>query len=211
LKEQQPAEVLKAYQPLTVSKIIDESDTIRSFYLTPKNGKLTVFQPGQFLPLKLDIPGQDQPVYRTYTISNAPGEDHYRLSIKREDAPAGIPDAHPGVCSTYFHQHVAEGTQILAANPRGAFVLDTENDLPQVFISAGVGITPMMSMLEAHLEQQGSSPAYFIHGARNGKAHAFKNRIQEIQRDHVHVKPLIAYSQPTAADTLEKIIRWKAD
>ncbi|MEO1653742.1 MAG: MOSC domain-containing protein, partial [Bacteroidota bacterium] len=201
-KKQQELKTLKAYQTLRVSKIVDESENIRSFYLTPQEHKTEIFQAGQFLPIKLDIPGQYQSIYRTYTISNAPGKDYYRLSIKREDAPAQIPQAYPGVSSTYFHQQVKVGSEILAAPPRGKFYVDTQTNLPLVFISAGVGITPMISMLEYLLEKKDPRPVYFIHGARNGREQAFKNLIQAAQANHPQLKSYIAYSQPLDSDKL---------
>ncbi len=203
-KKEREIEEQKAYQALRVSKIVEESETIRSYYLSTPDEELASFQAGQFLPIKLDIPRQYQSVYRTYTISNAPGESYYRLSIKREDAPADTPNAYPGVSSNYFHSHVQEGSEIMAAKPRGKFYLASDSRLPLVFISAGVGITPMISMLEALLAQQDPRAVYFIHGARNGKEHAFKEQIQAIQKNHPQVKACIAYSKPLDSDTLEK-------
>jgi nitric oxide dioxygenase len=63
---------------------VPESDIITSFYLVPEDGKpLTPYSPGQFFPLRLDIPGEPKPLNRTYTLSDCPNPDYYRLSIKR--------------------------------------------------------------------------------------------------------------------------------
>jgi len=204
LKRDREEQGLKAFDLLTVTKIVDESETIRSFYLQPKDKRTEPFQAGQFLPVKLDIPGQYKSIDRNYTISNAPGEGFYRLSIKREDTPANDPDAYPGVSSNYFHKQVKEGDNILAARPRGKFLLDNGNHLPIVFISAGVGITPMISMLEFLLKQKDSRKVYFMHGARNGKEHSFKDKIQHIEGTIPHVNSLIAYSRPISTDRLGK-------
>ena len=103
---------------LVVDRKVKESDTITSFYLLPEdNEPLAAFLPGQFLPLKLDIPGQYKPVLRTYSLSDSPNKDYYRLSIKREPAPPDRPDLYPGVSSTYFHDEVGPGSKLLSKSP----------------------------------------------------------------------------------------------
>ena len=79
---------------------VPESESITSFYLTVEDGEpLDAFLPGQFLPLRLNIPGQYKPVFRTYSLSDRSGAEHYRLTIKREPAPPDLPNAYPGVSS----------------------------------------------------------------------------------------------------------------
>ncbi|MCK5391269.1 MAG: MOSC domain-containing protein, partial [Deltaproteobacteria bacterium] len=127
------------YITLTVSKKVPESKTITSFYLVSEGKEpLPSFLPGQFLPLKLDIPGQYKPVIRTYSISDSPNKDYYRLTIKREPAPPDRPDLYPGVSSNYFHDQVEPGTKLLAKAPRGKFFLDSKSENPVVLLSAGV-------------------------------------------------------------------------
>jgi len=100
----------EAYRILKVTKKVPESEDITSFYLEAADKKpLDSFLPGQFLPLKLDIPGQYQPILRTYTLSDSPSEKFYRLTIKREKAPPHLPNAYPGVSSNYFHDQVEAG------------------------------------------------------------------------------------------------------
>jgi len=121
-KEKITTQAREAYRTLVVSKKVLESKTISSFYLKPDDGKsLDPFLPGQFLPLKLDIPGQYQPVIRTYSLSDTPSAAQYRLTIKRESAPANEPKAYPGVSSNYFHDQVERGSKILTMAPRGKF------------------------------------------------------------------------------------------
>ncbi|MGD8854288.1 MAG: MOSC domain-containing protein, partial [Gammaproteobacteria bacterium] len=97
----------EGYRTFVVDRKVPESETITSFYLVPEDGgPLPPFKPGQFLSFRLDIPGQTKPVTRTYTISDRPDADYYRVSIKRETPPAHRPDAPPGLSSNYFHDHV---------------------------------------------------------------------------------------------------------
>ncbi|MBW2190706.1 MAG: MOSC domain-containing protein [Deltaproteobacteria bacterium] len=191
------------FRTLVVTQKVPESETITSFYLVPEDGNpLDPFLPGQFLPLKLDIPGQFQPVLRTYSLSDAPQKNYYRLTIKRESAPPNQPDAYPGVSSSYFHDGVEVGTKLLAKAPRGRFVLDPEGETPVVLLSAGVGLTPLISMLNAIVESGSPRPTWFIHGSRNGRVHAMGESVREIARAHDNVHAHTRYSRPAAEDVI---------
>ncbi len=185
------------YITLTVSKKVPESKTITSFYLVSEGKEpLPSFLPGQFLPLKLDIPGQYKPVIRTYSISDSPNKDYYRLTIKREPAPPNRPDLYPGVSSNYFHDQVEPGTKLLAKAPRGKFFLDSKSENPVVLLSAGVGLTPLISMMNAVVDSGSNREVWFIHGARNSAEHAMGDHIRKVAQryDNVHVH--VAYSKP---------------
>lgn len=189
------------YQELEVTRKVRESATITSFYLKAKDAApLDPFLPGQFLPLKLDVPGQYLPVIRTYSLSNRPGEDHYRITIKRETAPPDRPEAYPGVSSNYFHDRVDVGSSLLAKAPRGKFYLDPNGATPIVLVSAGVGLTPLMSMLEAISVVGSDRPTWFVHGARNGRVHAMGPLVRRIAFENENVHTHIRYSRPTADD-----------
>ncbi|HYP04441.1 MAG TPA: FAD-binding oxidoreductase, partial [Cyanobium sp.] len=140
------------WRPFQVVRKVKESEEITSFHLaTVDAGPLPRFAPGQFLPIRLEIPGQPRPVIRTYSLSDFPDGDSpstYRLSIKREPAPENL-DVPAGVASNFMHDHIGEGSIIEARPPSGAFVLDLTLPTAAVLISNGVGITPMMAMLMA--------------------------------------------------------------
>lgn len=170
-----------------------ESDVITSFYLRRADSKpLADYEPGQFLPIRLDVPGADSPVSRTYTLSDAPGSDVYRLSIKREGGDA--------VVSNHFHDRLKVGSVIQAMAPRGKFALDRSSERPVVLISGGVGITPMIAMAN-HLAPTGRR-TYFIHGAQNGSVHAFGRHIRQMADDNPDFTAHIRYSHPTGSDRL---------
>ena len=146
-KAQTTIQTKEDFRTLVVDRKVPESETITSFYLVPEDEKpLASFLPGQFLPLKLDIPGQWKPVLRTYSLSDSPNKDYYRLTIKKELAPHDRPDVYPGVTSNYFHDQVEPGSQLLTKSPRGRFSLDPHADTGVVLLSAGVGLTPLVSM-----------------------------------------------------------------
>jgi len=190
-----------AYTELECVKVEPESDEVMSFYLRrPDGSALAPWVAGQFLPIRLTVPGQEKPVIRTYTISTAPNSDHYRLSIKRI--------APNGVASNYFHDHVTTGSRIEALPPRGKFVLDATSDRPVVLLSGGVGITPMMAFAETLLEKGRASGAFrsitFVHSARDGKAQAFSKHLRAAAAEHPSLKLHVTYSKPCETDVLGK-------
>lgn len=130
----------QTWRPYRVVQIVDESRVIRSFHLQPADGHaLPSFEAGQHLPIRLSATG----ALRNYTISSAPGEAAFRLSIKRE-----------GQVSTHLHDRLCVGDLIEALGPRGQFTLDATARRPAVLIGAGVGITPMISFLR-HIVTEG--------------------------------------------------------
>lgn len=168
-----------------------ESELITSFYLEPVDGApLLAFTPGQYVSLVLSIDGE--PVRRNYSLSDAPGKPWYRISVKRE---AG------GRVSGWLHDEARVGTLLRLLPPCGDFVLHDpqERKRPLVLLTGGVGITPAMSMLEA--AAPGGRPIRFIHAARHGGVHAFRERVDAIAARHANVERLYVYDAPRAQDT----------
>ena len=185
-----------SYLDYEVVDVVPESGTIRSLVLRRADGKAPAsYRPGQFLPIRLDIPGQDGPVTRTYTLSDAPGGEGYRLSIKRE-----------GLVSRFLHDHARVGFRLQAMAPRGRFFLDAQSERPVVLLSAGVGITPMIAMA-GHLLNEGERTrhfrrTYFIHAARNGEEQAFAETLRDWTRRYDSLTAHVRYSQPSPTDRL---------
>ena len=184
------------WRRLTVARIEKESETIASFYLTPEDGKaIASYKPGQFLPIRLDIPGEEAPAKRTYTVSEAPNGQFYRLSIKREAE---------GLVSRYFHDHMKPGSVLEAMAPRGKFTLEENSQRPVVLISGGVGITPMIAMLD-HLLLEGARTGvpravYFLHGTHDGSEHAFGRHVRMLAGEFESLSVHIRYAKPRAGD-----------
>ncbi|MBN3905601.1 MAG: 2Fe-2S iron-sulfur cluster binding domain-containing protein [Nostoc sp. NMS1] len=193
--------VWQDWRNFVIVRKVKESEEITSFYLQPEDkGEIPNFQPGQFLTIKLDIPGQDKPVIRTYSLSDYPEKcEYYRLSIKREPAPNGL-DVMPGIASNFMHDRVQKGSVILAKPPNGKFVLDVRKSIPIVLISNGVGITLMISMAKASSLLNPTRPIWFVHGARDGKFHAFRDEVREIARQNHNLNMHFCYSRPTPED-----------
>lgn len=189
------------WRKFVVVRKVKESEEITSFYLKPEDkSEISNFQPGQFLTIKLDIPGQAKPVIRTYSLSDYPEPcEYYRLSIKREPAPQGL-DVLPGIASNFMHDRIHEGSVILAKPPKGKFVLDVNKSLPAVLISNGVGITPMLSMVKACSRLNPDRPLWFLHGARDGRFHAFRDEVLAIAQQNPNLHVHFCYSRPRVED-----------
>ncbi|TWT06833.1 NO-inducible flavohemoprotein [Planococcus sp. CPCC 101016] len=162
------------FKDFIVARKVKESEVITSFYLKPKDGfNVPPYTPGQYISVRLSMPGEDFLVIRQYSLSQAPKPDEFRISVKREN------DNDPnGVVSNYLHSSINEGDRIEVSAPAGVFVLDTTKTTPIAFISGGVGITPMMSMFETVANTTPGRPTTFLHGARNPLQQAFDEDIQ---------------------------------
>ncbi|HEX8543599.1 MAG TPA: NO-inducible flavohemoprotein [Pseudomonas sp.] len=159
-----------------------ESDEITSFYLKPADaGPVLDFAAGQYLGLQLHINGIE--MRRNYSLSAVPGGGQYRISVKREPH---------GKVSNYLHDQVQVGDSLQVFTPSGEFIL-AASDKPLVLISGGVGITPTLAMLEAALET--SRPIHFIHCARNGGVHAFREWVDNLAARHPQLKRFYCYDE----------------
>ncbi|MGF1671324.1 MAG: FAD-binding oxidoreductase [Balneolaceae bacterium] len=178
-------------RPFKVIKKVKESDEITSFYLQPNDDKgLIHFRPGQYLPIKVEVPSKDKVVYRNYTLSDRPGKDYYRLTIKREKN---------GLVSSYMHESVSEGDVIQAESPRGNFYLPEDRDTrPIVLLSGGVGITPMLSILNHVVDNDTDREVWFIHGSRNINAQIKLDKLRLLDESKPNIHVHIHHSRPVA-------------
>ena len=171
-----------------------ESAEITSFLFEARDGAaLPMFEAGQYLPIELEVPGVDGPVSRTYSLSGPPSTARYRISVKREPL---------GSASRHLHDSVDVGTIIDARHPSGEDLLLPCVQCSVALISAGVGITPMMSLLHALAAEGGERPVWFVHGARDGDHHIMANETRELaaRRKNVHLH--FAYSRPGGKDKM---------
>lgn len=171
------------WQPYRVIKIVEESSVIKSFYLQPQNDQRPTFQAGQFLTLRAEVEGNE--AIRTYTVSSAPGDKNFRISVKCKSAKDNnIPE---GIFSTFLHQKLSVGDVIDAKAPTGAFTFDATVKRPAVLISAGVGITPMIAMarhaLLEGIRTRSIRPLTLISAARSHSQRAFFSELKEISKN----------------------------
>ncbi|MGY4315927.1 FAD-binding oxidoreductase [Bradyrhizobium sp. JR3.5] len=162
------------WRPFKVTGIVDESRSIRSFHLQPDDGAgLLPHQAGQHLPIRLALPGSDKPVIRTYTLSVAPSDGMYRISVKRE-----------GLVSQHLHDTIHVGDIIEARAPSGGFTIDAREKRPAVLLAGGVGITPMLAMLRhvvyEGLRTRGIRPTFLFQAAHARAERAFGDELQQL-------------------------------
>lgn len=187
------------WRDFVVERVEAESEIIKSFYLRPADGATVVrHRPGQFLTFRLELPGRGV-LKRNYSISSAPGERGYRITVKREPAPSDAPQAPAGLASGWLHDEVRPGTVLQAAPPAGDFVLE-DDAAPVVLLSGGVGLTPLVSMLEAIAETGAQTPIWFVHGAQNGRVHAMGDRVRALAATHPAIRMAAFYAEPGEAD-----------
>ncbi|MBI1902577.1 MAG: 2Fe-2S iron-sulfur cluster binding domain-containing protein [Planctomycetia bacterium] len=200
-RREQEALHWNGYRKFVVQRKVCEADNVCSFYLAPHDGKrLPLFKPGQYLTFRLKIPGRDKPVIRCYSLSDAPRSEYYRITIKRVGPPPQQPDSPPGLVSNYFHDHVHEGDILDVQAPNGHFVLDPADRRPVALIAGGVGITPLLCMVNSIAARETVRPMWLFYGVRNGKEHAMKEHLRELAGRHEHIRVVNFYSHPTDQD-----------
>lgn len=166
------------WRAFTIKKIIDESAEIKSFYLYPSDEKsIADYQAGQYISVQVFVEelGLIQP--RQYSLSSAYNPEYYRISVKRENAIGENP---AGMVSNTLHKK-SEGDTVMLSSPAGIFSLKPAG-VPLVLISGGVGITPMLSMLETN-RATSQHKTVWVHGCRNAAVHAFKDDVDTISKE----------------------------
>ncbi len=158
------------WQPYRVERVVDESGAVKSFELLPPEGAEPQFSPGQFLTINIEIEGRSH--VRTYTVSSAPSDRLLRISIKRD-----------GLVSSYLHDNISPNMTVEARSPAGEFVLDYEK--PAVFVAAGIGITPMISMIREGffraIKYRVQQPMVLFYQVRDETQLNFSEELKEFQ------------------------------
>uniref|UniRef100_UPI003BA02FC3 NO-inducible flavohemoprotein n=1 Tax=Aeromonas jandaei TaxID=650 RepID=UPI003BA02FC3 len=169
-----------------------ESELITSFLLTPQDGKpVLTFQPGQYLSIKLVHPELEHHEIRQYSLSDAPNGRDYRISVKREPQ---------GQVSNLLHDRLQAGDKIEVMPPTGDFYLKADSQTPVVLLSAGVGLTPMMSMLNQLLASDHQADVTWLHACEHGRVHAFREDIRSKISQHTNLVSRVWYREPAESD-----------
>lgn len=193
------------YRKFVVDKVLVEAENIRSYLLTPHDGKkIPGYIPGQYLTFRVSIPNISQPVVRCYSISDGLQSDHYRITVKKVPAPPKQPELPPGLVSSFFHDQVHQGDILDVQAPRGHFVMNLQDKRPLVMIAGGVGITPLYSMISSLVENQSDREVHLFYGVRHSAEHAFRGVLQEIHNDPGNrVSIYNLYSEPLPQDQID--------
>ena len=191
----------EGFKLFRVVRMEKESSNITSFYLVPSDGApVPVFKPGQYITVRVGTPS-GQTTMRNYSLSDKPGQDWLRISVKREEGIEA--DAPEGYVSNYLHNTVEVGKEIEIAAPCGEFFLDVSEKHPRplVLLAAGIGITPLMSILLTALDTMPERDIVFIHGSLNEAVQAFKSTLDALAQAHPRLKIHYRYSDPVTPGT----------
>ncbi|MEO6947723.1 MAG: NO-inducible flavohemoprotein [Nitrobacter sp.] len=173
---------------------VRESSVITSFVLSPADGKPVLrHRPGQYLTFRFGAAGEPT-MKRNYSISCAPNGNHYRISVKREANGMGG--------SRFLHDHVGVGDVLEATPPGGDFFLPEPPQRPVVLLSGGVGLTPMVSMIETIAENHPGLETHYVHGTMSSATHAMEDHVRSLAQQHGGIAIANFYSEPREDDAL---------
>ncbi|MCQ0990514.1 NO-inducible flavohemoprotein [Jiella marina] len=179
------------WRAFRVEAKIRESEVITSLVLRPVDGgRVLAHKPGQYLTFWLELPGE-QTQKRNYSISAAPNGETYRISVKREPQ---------GSASNWLHDSAEVGTVLKVSAPAGEFFLNHQPERPVVLVSGGVGLTPMIAMLETLAKMGTNVPVHYVHGALNGAMHAMRDHVRHLASSTSSVDATTFYLEPRPED-----------
>ncbi len=177
------------WRDFRVEEVVQESSVIKSFVLRPVDGRpVMTYKPGQYLTFWFEIPGRP-PIKRNYSISSAPNGETYRISVKREAQ---------GLASGWLHDEAVAGTVLKVAAPAGEFFLEGQPERPVVLLSGGVGLTPMVAILEALVASGPDVPVHYIHGTHDRETHAMRDHVRTLAARGKAVRATIFHQTPLA-------------
>ncbi len=192
----------EGWRKFRVDMVVNESPSIRSYYLIPHDGKsIPGYLPGQHLTFKLKIPGASKPVVRCYSLSDS-GErpSYYRVTIKKQTAPLQPPSLPNGVASGHFHENIERGDVVDVRSPSGKFYLDLTEKSPIVLIAGGIGLTPSLCMLNTLVDISSAREIWLFYGVNNGSDLIMQDHFRTLTNTHRNIKVRKIYSNPSDQD-----------
>jgi nitric oxide dioxygenase len=191
------------YRKFVVERKVPENDIVSSFYLRPADGgPLPAYIPGQYITIRIDHP-RTPTSPRNYSLSDSPGGKTFRISVKRESRLAA--DAPDGLISSFLHDEINAGDELEIGPPCGEFTLDPAavQQRPIVLLAGGIGVTPLLAIAKALVQNRVSVPIVFVHAARNSRAQALAGEIRALS-DHPNVSTHVIYDDPLPTDVPER-------
>lgn len=179
-------------RPFRITAKNPQSALITSFEFAPVDGQpVADYQPGQYLGVWLKPEGFPHQEIRQYSLTRKPNGKSYRIAVKREPG---------GQVSNWLHNDATVGDIVHLAVPAGDFFLDVTPETPVTLISAGVGQTPMLAMLDTLVSRQHSAQVNWFHAAENGDVHAFADEVAQLGAQLAHFSSHTWYRLPTDTD-----------
>lgn len=178
-------------RPMTVYAIQKQSALVKSFILSTADGApLTQFSPGQYVSVAVDFPeGKRQ--LRQYSLSDASNASYWRISVKKEQQPQ------PGQVSHWLHEKIRVGDTLMVSQPFGDFRPDLQAE-KIVLLSAGVGITPMISVLNQLAKHRPQAQVLFAHAALDAAHHAHVEDVNAARQQMPGLQVVTFHEKPDA-------------
>ncbi len=171
-----------------VKEKVSESELVTNFTFVPVDGgEVRDYSPGQYIAVRVKPKNAENVEIRQYSLSDKYNPDSYRISVKKESSPE------LGMVSNHLHDHLNVDDTVELMPPAGAFFLK-HDDKPTVLISAGVGITPMMAILETMVDKGIKQPILFLHACKNSQQHSFQQRVENLSSTNIDMKNFYWYS-----------------
>jgi ferredoxin-NADP reductase len=196
----EPPAAWSGFRSTRVVEVVHETGTVVSLRLAASDDQvLPAAQPGQFVAVRLGLGDGHPPTSRSYSLSGSPASSGYRISVKREPH---------GTFSTFVHTNICTGAVLELSAPRGRFTLNT-GEAPVLLVSAGIGATPVLSMLHALVQTGSRREVWWLHGARNSAEHVFAAEARGLLARLQNARTQICYSAPLMTDTLGQDYTYK--
>jgi ferredoxin-NADP reductase/MOSC domain-containing protein YiiM len=195
--------VAPGFRALTVTAMDEESADVLSLTMQSRDGgPLPMALPGQYVVVRLPLAAggaaasaeasAPKPIFRSYSLSGPLSSERYRISVKIEPH---------GAAGNYLREHVRVGDALDVSAPRGSFILQS-GERPVVLLSAGIGATPVLAMLQALAAARSTRPVLWLHGARDRRHHPFAAEVRRLMLALPNGRSYVCYSKPGAHDTM---------
>lgn len=191
------AEMWQGFAPFTITEKYEAATDIAAFTVVPAEGssvdlsKLNLTA-GQYITVKTDPKDSSHTALRHYSLYSASTEKGIQFAVRRDNR-----NEHSGLVSNHLHDNLTVGDTILLSAPAGDFVLNQDlvqqNDIPLVLMSAGVGVTPILAMLETQVTANPKRPITWVYACQNEQHHAFNEQVDKLLAIAENVEKHIFY------------------
>jgi ferredoxin-NADP reductase/MOSC domain-containing protein YiiM len=179
------------FQSLAVTSIDRESADVLSFVMqSADTHQLATALPGQYVVVRLQPTAGGPTLFRSYSLSGPLSTERYRISVKIE------PD---GAAGNYLHEHLRVGDRLDVSSPRGSFILQP-GERPVVLLSAGIGATPVLAMLQALAAARSTRQVMWLQTARDGQHHPFAGEVRGLLSALTNARSYVCYTKPDSND-----------
>lgn len=176
-------------------QVIEETHDVKTFRFVAKSAQLFSYKPGQFVTLKLEIEGKK--VMRSYTLSSTPSRPHVlEITVKRVPPPTGVADAPPGLVSNWLHEQITVGSSVQITAPMGQFTCLNDTAQKLLFIAAGSGITPLMSMSRWLSDMGSEIDVVLIYSIRTLKDFIYRHELESMAARYDNFKLAVTITRP---------------